>query len=60
MRFLVGMFVGASLMYWYLTGQVPYRERVEDWFKRTASSYTGERQKSEADRLIEGQPARSP
>jgi hypothetical protein len=60
-RFLVGVLIGGSVMYWYLTGNIPWRDRVEGWFARTASSYTSERHRSEADQLIrEQKPARTP
>jgi hypothetical protein len=54
MRFLFGALVGASVMYWYLTGQIPYRDEAERWFHGAASSYKGESHHSEADRIIGG------
>ena len=58
MRFLLGVLIGGCGVYWYLTGEIPMRQEVEAWFSRTASSYTAERRRTEADRLIEeGRPA---
>ena len=55
MRFLVGVLIGGSITYWYLTGNIPWRDRVEGWFSRAASSYTAERHRAEADQLIHDQ-----
>jgi hypothetical protein len=52
MRFGVGVALGASIMYWYLTGQVPYRSEIMGWLDNTATAYKGDVRKSEADRLI--------
>ncbi len=51
-RFVIGVVIGATAMYWFLTGQIPYRDQVESWFARAASSYTAEHHRREADRLI--------
>lgn len=51
-RFLFGVAVGAMAMYWFQTGQIPWRTEITAWFSRTASSYTAERHRTEADRLI--------
>jgi len=54
MRFLFGVLVGASVMYWYLTGQIPYRDEAERWFRGAAASYKSESHHNEADRVIGG------
>jgi hypothetical protein len=51
-RFLLGATIGAAAMYWYLTGQIPWRDQVESWFARAASSYTAQEHRREADRVI--------
>lgn len=51
-RFIIGVAIGATAMYWFLTGRIPYRDEVESWFARAASSYTAEQHRREADRLI--------
>lgn len=51
-RFLIGVVVGGAVVYWYLTGVVPWSREIEAWFSRTASSYTAEKQRADADRLI--------
>lgn len=57
-RFLFGVAVGGSVTYWYLTGQIPWRNEIEGWFSRAASSYTSQSHRTEADRLIdESKPA---
>ncbi len=59
MRFLFGALVGGALMYWHLTGEIPWQDQAVAWFSRTASSYTAEGRRGEADRLIdEARPAR--
>jgi hypothetical protein len=52
LRFIVGVAIGATAMYWFLTGQIPFRDEVESWFDRAATSYTAEEHRREADRLI--------
>ena len=52
-RFLLGVVLGASVMYWYETGDLPYRNQLDGWFSGTAASYKGDGRRSEADRLIE-------
>ena len=39
-RFLIGVGLGAALMYWYLTGQVPMRGEIERILSATGSSYS--------------------
>jgi hypothetical protein len=56
-RFVLGAGVGAFLMYSYLTGQIPWRDEVERWFSRVATSYTAVERKGEADGLIAGTDA---
>jgi len=51
-RFVFGVAIGAAAMYWFLTGQIPFRDEVESWFARAASSYTAEQHRREADHLI--------
>jgi hypothetical protein len=53
-RFLAGIAIGGAVTYWYMTGQVPFRDEVLSWFARTASSYTAETTKGEADRVMRG------
>lgn len=53
-RFLIGVGLGASLMYWYLTGEIPFRDEVEGMFSATASSYSGSEYAAEARRLVGG------
>ncbi|HZR81957.1 MAG TPA: hypothetical protein VFD92_12735 [Candidatus Binatia bacterium] len=61
MRFLLGVAIGGVATYWYLTGQIPWRDEVLAWFSRTASSYTSQNRRSEADRIVnETGPARAP
>jgi len=52
MRFLIGVGLGAVVMYWYLTGEIPFRDEVEGWFESTARSYSGAGHVAEADRLV--------
>ncbi len=40
LRFLIGVGLGAALMYWYLTGRIPLRGEVERLLSATASSYS--------------------
>lgn len=51
-RFVLGVAIGAVAMYWYLTGQIPWRDEIESWFARAASSYTAQEHRREADRVI--------
>lgn len=51
-RFLLGVAVGASAMYWMLTEQVPFQDRVELWLGRTSSAYTAEDLRREADAIL--------
>jgi len=53
LRFVVGFAIGATAMYWFLTGRIPFREDVESWFSRAASSYTAQEHHREADGLID-------
>ena len=39
-RFLIGVGLGAALMYWYLTGEVPLRVEIERFLSTTGSSYS--------------------
>jgi hypothetical protein len=40
-RFLVGVGCGAALMYWLLTGDLPWSEEGLRWLSDNASSYSG-------------------
>ena len=53
-RFLIGVGLGASLMYWYLTGEIPFRDQVEGLLSATASSYSGSEHAAEASRIASG------
>jgi hypothetical protein len=60
-RFLLGVLIGATAMYWYLTGEIPYRAQVEQWIGRASTAYKGEQHRAEADRIIgAGKATRSP
>jgi hypothetical protein len=52
-RFMLGVAIGGAAVYWALTGQIPWRDEIESWFSRTASSYTAQEHHREASRLIE-------
>lgn len=52
-RFVLGVAIGGAAMYWFLTGQVPWRGDVESWFARAASSYSAQEHHREADHLVE-------
>lgn len=54
LRFLIGVGLGAALMYWYLTGQVPFRGELERMISATASSYSGAEHVAEANRVLGG------
>ncbi len=51
-RFLLGVAVGAGAMYWLLTDQVPFGDRIEAWLGRTSSAYTAEDLRREADSIL--------
>jgi hypothetical protein len=51
-RFILGVAVGGVGMYWMLTGQIPWRDEVESWFSRAASSYTAQEHHREARNVI--------
>ena len=51
-RFVLGVAVGGAAMYWALTGQIPWRDEIESWFARAASSYTAQEHRREADRVV--------
>jgi hypothetical protein len=53
-RFVIGVGLGAALMYWYLTGEIPFRDEVERFFTATASSYSGSEHVAEAEHLRSG------
>ncbi len=60
-RFILGVVVGGVLTFWGLTGQIPWREEVESWFSRAASSYTAQEHHREANNVIASeQPAAKP
>ncbi len=40
-RFLVGVGIGAGLMYWLLTGEVPLRQELQSWLSSASRSYSG-------------------
>lgn len=52
-RFVTGVAIGGAAMYWALTGQVPWRDEIESWFSRAASSYTAQEHHREASKVIE-------
>jgi hypothetical protein len=52
-RFLVGVVIGGAAVYWALTGEIPWREEIESWFARAASSYTAQEHHREAGRVME-------
>jgi len=56
-RFILGVVVGGVLTFWGLTGQIPWREEIESWFARAASSYTAQEHHREARTVIEPEPA---
>ncbi len=39
-RFLVGVGIGAGLMYWLLTGEVPLRDEFQSWLGSASRSYS--------------------
>ncbi len=41
-------------MYWYLTGEIPFRDEVERMLSATASSYSGSEYAAEVDRSVGG------
>ena len=41
-------------VFFVLTGEIPFRDRVEGWFTHAASEYEGDQHRREADRVIEG------
>lgn len=60
-RFILGVVVGGVLTFWGLTGQIPWRDEVESWFARAASSYTAQQHHREANDVIAAeQPATKP
>jgi hypothetical protein len=52
-RFLLGVAIGGAAMYWFLTGEIPWRAEAESWFSRAASSYTAQEHHRAADNLME-------
>jgi hypothetical protein len=52
-RFIIGVAVGGIGMYWALTGQIPWRDEVEAWFSRAATSYTAQEHHREAKNVID-------
>lgn len=54
-RFILGVVVGGVAVYWALTGQIPWRDEVESWFARAASSYTAQEHHREARNLIDAE-----
>jgi hypothetical protein len=52
-RFVLGFALGGAVMYWFLTGQIPWRGEVESWFAHQASSYTAEEHRRVADHLVD-------
>lgn len=57
-RFILGVVVGGVLTFWGLTGQIPWREEIESWFARAASSYTAQEHHREARNVMDpGQTA---
>ncbi|HEY8515666.1 MAG TPA: hypothetical protein VIS07_09150 [Candidatus Binatia bacterium] len=52
LRFIVGVAVGAVTMYWFLTGQIPFRDEIESWLARAAVSYSAEHHRRAANELI--------
>jgi len=59
-RFLIGVGLGASLMYWYLTGEIPFRDEVERMLSATASSYSGSEYAEQANRIASGRSVGDP
>ena len=53
-RFMIGVGLGASLMYWYLTGEIPFRDEVERMLSATESSYSGQEYVAAACRTASG------
>lgn len=53
-RFLIGVGLGASLMYWYLTGEIPFRDDIEKMLSAKASSYSGSEYVAGATRAVGG------
>ena len=56
-RFILGVAVGGVGMYWMLTGQIPWRDDVEAWFSRAATSYTAQEHHREARNVIDERSA---
>ena len=52
-RFILGVAIGGVAMYYALTGEVPWRDEIESWFSRAASSYTAQEHHREAGRVME-------
>ncbi len=53
-RFMIGVGLGAALMYWYLTGEIPFRDEVERMLSAKASSYSGSEYVADAKPLVGG------
>lgn len=53
-RFAIGVGLGASLMYWYLTGEVLFLDEIEGFLSATASSYSGSEHAAESSRVAAG------
>ncbi len=53
-RFLIGVGLGAALMYWYLTGEVPFRDEVERMMSAQTTSYSGSEYAAKGGRIVGG------